>query len=860
MFWEWLAREGWMLPTWWLLVTLAGMAVFPLAVRLLGGLPDKGYTLARTLGMLLVAFVYWLMASYGFINNSTSGMIFAWLVVLIIALLAYFNIGERVNWSDYWRENRRVIIVAELLFIALFALMFVYRAYQNDTFYTEKPMEMNFISGIMRSDAFPPNDPWMAGYSISYYYFGYVMTAMLTMLSGIHSGFGFSMMVALLFALSGVTAFGVAYNITRSRTIRHHAPRIIERGKTASIITGILAVLFVLVMGNFQLSLVEMPYRAQSAPASYFEWWGMQGFTDMEAISYVQRDNAPLISTPLSNPQEWGSRGWWWWHTSRILTDYQFDGTESVIHPINEVPAFSFILMDVHPHVLSLPFVLLAIGMAINIILLQRDPNRYEIVLYGLMIGGLIFLNTWDGPMFLVLLVGADALRRLIYRDGRLSSDDWLAIVGFGGTITLIAIVAYLPFLIGFRSQAGGFIPNLMTPTDLKHYFLMFGPHLLLLIGFLSQQIVHGNRDKRLNWRLGMLVAGGIAGVLLLLMLVFIVVGIALPESRSFVSVFINNNGGLDVVLPEIINRQLQTIALPILLILGLITIVARLFPRQMPSTPEQNRLVTYAPATGFALLLIAAALGVTLVPEFIYLRDVFGTRINTIFKFYYQAWVLFAIASAYAVYVILLHPESEQSPNVITRLIYGAILSFVLLACVPYLPLGMYTRAIIEQNRHVLPVDQQPALTLDGRGDNISADYLSAGQCLANLVEGDDVIVAEATKDTYNSQYGRLGAFYGLPTVINWENHQRQWRGDTYPEIANTRLPDINSLYADLRWDVAVPIIEQYEIDYIMYGPTERAQYGDGGENKFLENLTSICEFGQARVYVVGEDLVLNN
>ncbi len=860
MFWEWLSREGWMLPTWWLLVTLAGAAAFPLAVRLLGGLPDKGYTLARALGMLLVAFVYWLMASYGFVANSTSGMIAAWLIVLIVGLLAYFNIGERVNWSAYWRENNRVIIAVEIIFIVLFAIMFVYRAYQNDTFYTEKPMEMNFISGIMRSETFPPNDPWMAGYSISYYYFGYVMTAMLTMLSGIHSGFGFSMMVALLFSLSALTAFGVAYNIARSRTIHQHTARINERGRTASIVTGIFAILFVLVMGNFQMALVEMPYRAQSAPASYFEWWGMQGFTDMESIGYVQADNAPRITTPLTHPQEWGSRGWWWWHTSRILTDYTFDGTEAVIQPINEVPAFSFILMDVHPHVLALPFVLLAMGMAINIVLIGRDPNRYEIILYGVMIGGLIFLNTWDAPMFLVLLVGADALRRLLHRDGNLSADDWLALLGFGASITLIAIGAYLPFLIGFRSQAGGFIPNLMTPTELKHYFLMFGPFLLLSGGFLFREIGLGSRAKRMNWRLGAIVAGSIAGVLLFLMLIFIGVGIALPASRSFVSVFITNNGGMDVVLPEIVNRQLSTILLPILLILGLVAIVARLFPKSTSTVPDHNHAITYAPATGFALLLIAAAIGITLVPEFIYLRDNFGTRINTIFKFYYQAWALFAIASSYAVYVMLLHPERETSPSIAPRIAYGSVLIIVLLACVPFLPFGMYTRAVIEQSRHLIPAEQQPALTLDGRGDNISADYLNAAQCLADIVEGDDVIVAEANKDTYNSQYGRLGAFYGLPTVINWDNHQRQWRGDTFAEIAQTRLPDINRLYTDLRWDIAVPIIEQYEIDYIMYGATERAQYGDGGENKFLENLTAICEFGQARVYVIGENLVLNN
>ncbi len=49
---EWLAREGWMIANWWLLVTLAGAAVLPLCTRLLGALPDRGYTLARAVGLL----------------------------------------------------------------------------------------------------------------------------------------------------------------------------------------------------------------------------------------------------------------------------------------------------------------------------------------------------------------------------------------------------------------------------------------------------------------------------------------------------------------------------------------------------------------------------------------------------------------------------------------------------------------------------------------------------------------------------------------------------------------------------------------------------------------------------------------
>src|SRR5690606_35685128 len=207
---EWLAREGGIVLSWWALVTLAGVAALPLCMRLLGGLPDRGYTLSRAAGLLVVGFVYWLLATLGFVRNTTGGMVLAWVIVLVVALVLYFS-GTRFDLRAWWRDNRAVIITGELLFAVLFLGWAIVRAHQHGIVATEKPMELAFISATMRSETFPPNDPWMSGYAISYYYFGYVMAAMLSMLSGIPSTVGFNMMITLLFALTGLTAFGVVY-------------------------------------------------------------------------------------------------------------------------------------------------------------------------------------------------------------------------------------------------------------------------------------------------------------------------------------------------------------------------------------------------------------------------------------------------------------------------------------------------------------------------------------------------------------------------------------------------------------------------------------------------------------------------
>jgi hypothetical protein len=67
---DWFVREGWIIFNWWILVTVAGMTALPLLVRLLRNLPDRGYSLARPAGMLLIAFVFWFLAILGLVDNS----------------------------------------------------------------------------------------------------------------------------------------------------------------------------------------------------------------------------------------------------------------------------------------------------------------------------------------------------------------------------------------------------------------------------------------------------------------------------------------------------------------------------------------------------------------------------------------------------------------------------------------------------------------------------------------------------------------------------------------------------------------------------------------------------------------------
>ena len=838
---DWLAREGGMLLSWWALVTLAGLVALPLVWRVLGGLPDRGSTLARAAGVLLVAFIYWLLASLGFLRNSTDGMVLAWVLTGVIALGAWTS-GRRMNLREYWKENRAVIISAEVLFAVLFVAWAVVRAYQNGLSATEKPMELAFISAVMRSDQFPPNDPWMAGYSISYYYFGYVMAAMLGLLSGAPSTMAFNLMVAMLFALTGVTVFGVGYNLVRGNALSRlralaagavgQAPAFLSvPGRRAAILTGLLAMVLVIILGNFQAPMIEVPYN-YGASTEYLQFFGAN-----------ERSEQRLTTATGLDSWEY----WWFFRGARVLNDLNLDGGRSEV--IDEFPQFSFLLADAHPHVLALPFAALAIGLALHILLRARAPNLRETVFYAAVLGGLVFLNTWDGPIYLALFVGAEALRRLMDKGkGRLNKGDIGELLLFGVLLIGLAGIMYLPFLISFRSQLGGVLPNFLHPTWFPQFFVMFGPLLLLITGFLIVETWRGGR--RMNWPIGLLTAFILVGLLVVALMVFVILGAVSPDLSRAALGFVEANGGWGAILPALLNKRVTHGLTALLLLAGIVVVVARLFPRRRKADEPAASIITFSPSAGFALLLAGAGIVLTLTPEFVYLRDNFGTRMNTVFKFYYQAWLLWGVAAAYGVYSVLAEARAPQL-RLGWRAAYVALLVGVVALGLVYPVAGVYWRTQVETGR-AGGFNDEP-LTLDGASSVASPDDRAAIACLAALVQGDDVVVAERVGNSYdggNPPSGLAGRLAGLPNVLNWPGHEGQWRGPTYGIVAGSREQDLDTLFGEQNWAAVTDVINRYGIDYIVFGTAERDKYGPDAELKFRDRLPLVCDFGGSRVY----------
>ncbi len=893
MFFDWILREGGAILSWWLLTLLAGVAVYPLLFRLMGGLPSRGYPLARAAGLMLVGFVFWILGVLGLLWNTPGSTFLAALIVFAVGVVGYVTWREREPILPWLRENRSLIITTEILFAVMFVGWCIVRALNPNLSGTEKPMEMAFLSAIRRSATFPPNDPWMSGYAISYYHFGYIIMGALGNLSGVSNGVAFNLALPLLFALTGIGAFGVAYDLVmariqsrqpfpeapadkrkrRRKALADSDPR---RSYRQALAAGVMAALFAVVMGNLGTALVEIPYQTCTASPAYLHWMAVE-----ERDAYPNASGGADCGASKSGiPNTW--RDWWWFRWSRVVRDYDLGGNPLGVQPITEFPQFSFVLSDMHPHVLALPFATLAIGLCANLVMRKRRLYPWEFFLYAIFVGGMVFLNSWDA-VYIVLLVGAEALRRLIANGtARLTRDDVRGLIVFGVSMLVLTGILYSPFFISFRSQVQGIVPNIIWPTQFQQFFLMFGPFIVILGVYLAVEAWRAGPG--LNVDFATQVVTGTIIVLVLGFVALMVIAWIKPDLRGAAFQTIDQSGGLWSSIVAVFARRIQGFLTEGVLLAALFVVIARLFAREphgVTGTPGQARqVITYSPASGFALLLIAAGAVLTLVPDFAYLQDGFGVRINTVFKLYYQGWLLWSIASAFALWSVLseVAPVFEWraqagddgeisfveqrvvgeriAPGAVRR-VFRVVVTILVLMGMIYPVYAIYGRAIKES-------DRSGDMTLDG-GPSLAAgpDDYKVIQCLAQVAHSEKDVVAEATQPNiaYNitGNYGRVSGLTGIPTLMGWDNHERQWRGSTFDtlnvyhgdngEPGETRQSAIARLYNTTNWDDVKTIIQRYGITYIYVGPTERRDFNQSGIAKF-DGLTPVCASGTVAAY----------
>ncbi len=906
---------------WYMVITILGWITFPIAYRLFPGLADRGYSFSRVLGLLLWGYIFWLLASFGVLSNQFSSILFSLVLLTAISALTiskWFSGSSEAGTSKsaltelsaWFKKHRFNIILVEVIFIVAFAGYTLVRAANPEILGTEKPMEVAFINAILKSPTFPPNDPWLSGYSISYYYFGYILVAMLAKFTSTPGAIAFNLGLGLIFGLAALGAYGLVFNLLRSTRSSKNlpawpGPSDKKHGRWDAV-TALLGPVFILLVSNIE-GLLEVLHARGIFPLSFWVWLDIQD-----------------INQPPTAPFDWlprlfGSGSWWWWRASRVLQDFDLANNSKEI--IDEFPVFSFVLGDLHPHVLVIPFAFLAMALALNhllspvhtlrfrmrikyqvqawltifiallgVILVwfglgslrmtvallgvgcllfsgfvfinipstirrkgialfsgpQEDSWDLEVPLYirpiellvvSIAVGGLAFLNVWDFPFYLLLFSGIYTLKRIWSQDVASGLTIFRDFIVISICVGVLGVLLYFLQYLGFSSQAGGIIPNLIYPTRGAHLWVMF---LTLLIPIACYLIyIWSHYGSRQQLKTGISITGITFAILLLFAALFGLLIMVIPGLRELFLGSLGADSPASVFTISLTRRALNAGGWVTLLIF-LALIVGMLWPKKraedgvyiLPASLSRSHIYS------FGLLLVGGILIAS--PEFFFLRDQFGWRMNTIFKFYYQGWLMWGVIAAFGTGILLKYLDGRWG------VVFRVVLGLVLFAGLTYTVLGFWDRT-----RGFSPdVD----LTLDG-SDYIgqhSPDELAAIRWLASAPLG---VVAEAVGGSYTN-YARVSAFSGQPTVLGWPGHESQWRGGGTE--MGSRQSDIERLYCARDWLEAETIISLYDIRYVYVGDLERSTYtrdtcGTGlMEDKFNLNLAEAYRQGDVVIYEV--------
>lgn len=765
---------------WWLLTAEAvGLVAFPLAYSLFPALKDRGYCVTRPLGILVLGYATWILSVLHIIPCVRPTI--AGLLLLMGALSGWYAWRRRQELKDFFAREGKTVLMMEGVFLVFFLGWALYRAYDPFIDHTEEPMDMMFLNAAVRSRAGVPEDLWLRGEPVSYYYFGYWMMGVLTELTGIMPSVAYNLSLALIPAMAAAGIFGLVCNMVRADRAR----------LPYAVVAGLAATVLLVVVANLEGVLEFMRANAMG-PQGLYDWVRIDGL-----------DGPSQTPTQTWRPQEF----WWWFRATRVINTFQ--GETGVDYTIQEFPFFSFMLGDLHPHVMSIPFGILFLVICLNFFWseegAQQRVHRYVyLAVTGLALGGLAFVNMWDLPTYAALFVGVAAIRAYRRRDG----DIWtLAREAAPASALVIALAGllFLPYYLQFRAGVQG-IGTVETATRPVHIFIVWAVLLAavapMAIAAFCQTIV------KPDWR--RLSAIGLA------------VGFLPFVAWAFLHLL--TGGTNDLLAGRLFH------VLPFALLIGIATYSALWLARHQEDTGGK----------AFALLLAALGLLLIMGPDLMYVNDGFGPpseRMNTVFKLYYQAWVLLSAAGGFAVYYwASLRWALPRRAKVWTSL-WAAVFVALLAGALYYPPAAAASKA---ENSSQGP-------TLDGLAF-LSGARQAEYEAIRFLrrTAGPDSAIVEAVGEWFD--WGLISRGAGMPTILNWPGHEVQWRGSSAP--FEDREADVARIYQTLDPEEAKTLLAKYDVDYVYVGPREREKYGVEGLDKFTAFMDEVFRQGDVVIY----------
>ncbi|TFG49569.1 MAG: hypothetical protein E4H33_02010 [Anaerolineales bacterium] len=777
---------------WYGAVFLLGLLVYPLMRLVLTGLKDGGYPLARTFGLLVLSYLVWLAGSAGipFLRST----IFV-VLLLLAAAGCYAGYRQRVSLLQDWSQSKRYYLIVEILALTLFTIAVLIRYGNPDLWHPwkggEKPMDFSYFNAVLKSTSFPPYDPWFSGGYINYYYFGFVFVGVLTKFLGIMPSFAYNLILPTLFMMLGLGAFSIGWNLLKGSQAG-------DGSEELPYLAGGASVLGLVIFGN--LGVLRMVFqglqRLASGGVNVLEGSIFERFI-WTLIGFVKLFTTKSLHYRLDE---------WYWNPSRVI------GAEHG-GPITEFPFFSFLYGDLHAHYIALPLTLLVVAWALSIVKSTQNSSSSKtgfISLVGLPLFGALAVgvlrptNTWDFYPYLAL--GAVALLYAWWRESRTDGNSWVRPALQLMIFLVFAYLTFQPYVNWYGQGYTSIKPWFGTHTPFNDYFTHWGLFLLIFVSWMAAETIHWMANTPVS-ALRKLVKYRelILASLLIMLVIMISLGVTL-ENKVSIKDFTIMGAGVHIiwfVLP------MMVWALVLLL------------------RPGQSL------AKGSVLFLIGTGLAITLMVELVYVEGDIG-RMNTVFKFYLQAWTLFSVSAAAALCWLVSLTRDWKSPF---RVLWQVLFAVLLTSAALYPLLGGVAKI---RDRMVIDAPH----TLDGMAYmqyaiyqdldtelELSQDY-DAIRWMQDNVQGSPVIV-EANQVEYH--WGtRYTVYTGLPGVVGWNWHQRQQRTTTPHEWVYSRVDDVNVFYDTADLGFAKEFLEKYQVSYIIVGQLERAKYLAEGINKF--------------------------
>lgn len=494
------------LIVWYVILSACGALAFG-AVRRLGTGVGAAWAVARVAGLVVGAYVAWLLGTLGVAH-------WWWFGLVPMAALAVWG------WRE-WREvSWRHLVEPELVGIGAFLFLAFLRLPNLAVTGTEKPMDLAIFGTLLRPGTFPPLDPWLSGFELPYYYWGFMPWALPAKLAGLAPDVIFNLMVPTLAMVSAQAAWALARGLGGSRR------------------TGVMA-------------------------AGLVVFWGT-------------------------------ADGWRQWFSGISLADINlWPSSRQITGTITEFPLFTFHLGDLHPHLLSVPLMLLAVFFARAVGSCRQRPSPPLLLTVTLCFGAAAAANPWCAVVTgLAILMAVIADERELVRLDRRGWERWVwvAMVGVAGW------VLFAPFWLSFHPPAEQGFGIVHKGTQVDQFLLLMGAAILPLF-FACWELAWRWGGLEIAWR-QLSLATWLAGTVAVIVV-----------SRRFVL-------GLAIGLGAVVW-----------------------------ATVRRGRLRPVRPA--LALSLVAVVLLAFM--ELFYLKDSYGTeffRMNTVFKATHMAFVFLAVTA----------------------------------------------------------------------------------------------------------------------------------------------------------------------------------------------------------------------